>query len=363
MTKKKRVLHILRTYSLHGGEKQLSKVLKPNKYIDNIFLDLFLDKKVKKFFNKKKISYYSLNNFYIRPLNFYLEILISIFLILKNSLRIINILKSNKIDIVLCHGIQSAIIIQLVLIFYKKNINFYYMHRIVKKKRFFDFFSKIIYKKFANILCNSKAVKKSLYNYCDKKKIKVVNNAVELEPNIIFKKKNNIILSIARFEKRKNLLFLIKAFEKFIKSENNYKLFLLGDGPEKKNLVSYVREKKVKGVTFLGYKSNIKYYLQKCKIFVHTALFEGMSNSVLEAMSHGIPSVVLNSPGVAEIHLHNKTGFVSPNNSKKFSNYLKILSKDIKLQKFFFKNSRLRIQNKFSVDQTLKRYNFYLKKK
>ena len=61
---KKNTLHILRTYSLHGGEKQLSNVLTPNIYFNNFFLDLYCDSKIKKLYKKKDIQYLSLNNFY-----------------------------------------------------------------------------------------------------------------------------------------------------------------------------------------------------------------------------------------------------------------------------------------------------------
>ena len=53
---KKKVLHILRTYSLHGGEKQLSKVLPKNKFFNNFFLDVYNDKVIKSFYIKKKNS-------------------------------------------------------------------------------------------------------------------------------------------------------------------------------------------------------------------------------------------------------------------------------------------------------------------
>ena len=100
--------------------------------------------------------------------------------------------------------------------------------------------------------------------------------------------------------------------------------------------------------------------LIKSEIFVHTSLFEGMSNAVLEAMSYGIPSVVLDSPGVSELHVHKKTGYISKNNINKFSNYLLILSRNKKIQKLFFKNSLDRIKKYYSVKKTLQSYNKYL---
>jgi len=358
---KKNVLHILRTYSLHGGEKQLSKVLPKNKFFNNFFLDVYNDKVIKSFYIKKKIPYLYLNNFYIRPKNILIEIFFSFFLMFYNFKKISKILKIKKIDIVLCHGIQSAILVQLIMFFYNKKINFYYMHRILKYNRSYDFISKIIYARFRLVLCNSEAVKKSLYAFCDKSKLKVVYNAVNTYNKLKFKKGEKIILSIARLEKRKNLLFLIKAFSIFQKKKLKYNLFIIGDGPEKNNLINYINRNKIKNIKFFGYKKNIKQYLNKCSIFVHTSLFEGMSNAVLEAMALGRPSIVLNSPGVSELHVHAKTGFVSNRNIKKFANYMEKLSDNFQLQKIFFKNSRERVENKYSIDKTLKSYNKYLK--
>jgi len=359
--KKKIVLHILRTYSLHGGEKQLSKVLPKNKFFDNLFLDLYQDKDVKNFFFKKKIEYLSLYNFYIKPKNFIIEILTSFIIMIFSFYKINKILNTKNIDIVLCHGIQSAIVVQIVMFFCKKKVKFYYMHRILKHYRYYDFFSKIIYKRFKLILCNSKAVKKSLYPFCEKKKLKVVYNAVEINYNLKFKKGKKNILSIARFEKRKNLIFLIKAFTKFHNKKNGYNLILLGDGPEKENLLDFIKKNNIKNVKFIGYKKNIKKYLEQCEIFVHTSLFEGMSNAVLEAMSMGKPSIVLNSPGVSELHIHKKTGFISSNNVNEFANYIYKLINNIKLQKFFFKNSMKRVEDNYSINKTLISYNKYLK--
>ena len=85
-----------------------------------------------------------------------------------------------------------------------------------------------------------------------------------------------------------------------------------------------------------------------------------MSNSVLEAMSYGIPTVVLDAPGVSELHIHFKTGIISKNNPEKFANYLDLLVNNQNLQKKFFYNSRKRVQTKYSFRETIKSYYRYL---
>ena len=86
-----------------------------------------------------------------------------------------------------------------------------------------------------------------------------------------------------------------------------------------------------------------------------------MSNAVLEAMAFGKASVVLNSPGVSELHVHKKTGFISGKSLSEFTNYLHKLAKNEKLSKIFFKNSRNRVLKKYSIEKTLISYNQYLR--
>ena len=69
-------------------------------------------------------------------------------------------------------------------------------------------------------------------------------------------------------------------------------------------------------------------------IFVNGSLWEGMSNAVLEAMCSGLPSVVVDAPGVTECHQNFKTGFVINNDPQLMAQRVSqlIMSKNLRLK-------------------------------
>jgi hypothetical protein len=73
------------------------------------------------------------------------------------------------------------------------------MHRIYKKKRIWDFFSNLIYKRFKIIIGNSISVVNSLKSIIKNKKVYLINNGIKYKKKIIFsKKKKNYVVAIYR---------------------------------------------------------------------------------------------------------------------------------------------------------------------
>ena len=351
------VLHVLRSYSLHGGERQIAKSISGENFrYKQIFLNFYKDTKVRNFFRRKKIQYFEILNIQLFPKNFLLEFIFTIFLILITFFKIIKLIKKNNISIIVCHGFQASIYFYFYT-FFQKQINFFYMHRIFKKKRIWDFFSYYIYSRFQVIIGNSISVVNSLKQFVNKRKIYLINNGVKFNKNLKFKNKNSCyIIAISRLEKRKDIPFLLDCFKLFQMNKPKYKFYIIGDGPEKFFLLNYVKENKIQNVFFLGYLSNVNSLLSKATIFVHASHFEGMSNSVLEAMAYGIPSVVVKAPGVSDCHISNYSGFISRRNVLVFLKYLNVLSNNIKIRKLFFKNSRKIIKEKYDINFTSKEY-------
>jgi glycosyltransferase involved in cell wall biosynthesis len=351
------VLHVLRSYSLHGGEKQIANSISNKNYkYDQFFLNFYQDNKVKIFFEKKKIYYNEILKLKLKPRSYFLELIYTIVLLIITFNKVIKLIRKNKISIIVCHGFQASIYFYFYTFFFK-HINFYYMHRIFKKKRVWDFFSCFIYNRFKVIIGNSISVINSLKKITKNKKIYLISNGIRYNKNIKFKKKNfNYIISTSRLEKRKDIPFLLDSFKIFKINNPKYKLYIIGEGPEKFFLEKYIEKNKINDVIFKGYLSNVNPLLSKATIFVHASHFEGMSNSVLEAMNLGVPSVVVDAPGVSECHVNNFSGFISKRNTLIFSKYLNILANNVKIRKLFFKNSRDIIKNKYNINLTSKEY-------
>ena len=107
-------------------------------------------------------------------------------------------------------------------------------------------------------------------------------------PNL--KTKDTFVIS-SRLIKRKNIDL---AIDNLINLKNeDIKIFILGDGPELKRLKHKYSKYKSK-ILFLGYLKNedINNYYAKAEYFINLSDSEGMSNSLLEAMSYGCKCII-----------------------------------------------------------------------
>lgn len=96
------------------------------------------------------------------------------------------------------------------------------------------------------------------------------------------------ILYVGRFSKVKNVDLLIKGVK-----DLDVNLILIGSGEEELNLKSLVFERGLqKKVFFEGFSRDVQNYYKIAKLFVLLSDSEGLSNSLLEAMSLGIPCIV-----------------------------------------------------------------------
>lgn len=134
------------------------------------------------------------------------------------------------------------------------------------------------------------------------------------------------IVTAVRLEKSKNIPMLLDAFLKLQKVYPNYKLIIFGDGPEYENIKE--RSKSLgleKNVILKGRDNKWHQKAIYSSIFVLSSDYEGMSNSLLEALAMGMPIVSTDHPigGAREVIKNGKNGFLVPvNDAKAFSNKL-----------------------------------------
>lgn len=100
---------------------------------------------------------------------------------------------------------------------------------------------------------------------------------------------------VGRFSNEKNPLALVKLFG----SEDllDYQLLMLGEGP----LLNEAQRIATPNIRFVGFRNNVRDYLVASDVFISSSLTEGMPNSVLEAMSVGLPLVLSNIPAHQEV--------------------------------------------------------------
>ncbi len=138
---------------------------------------------------------------------------------------------------------------------------------------------------------------RDFYTYLDCRKWVIPNPLQGSFPERFEGARRKEIVAFARIEKDKNFPMLINAFEMLVKEHPDYMLNFYGEGGDKGRLVKMVQSKGLEDkVVFHGFDTNLHDKIKDCAMFVSTSNREGMSNSMLEALAIGLPSICTDCP-------------------------------------------------------------------
>ena len=121
-----------------------------------------------------------------------------------------------------------------------------------------------------------------------------------------FGERNKTIVSAGRFTWQKGYEILIPAFAKVAEHYPEYSLILFGSGPFEEGYHKQCKQLGIEDkVHFPGYVKSVPQAVRKEGIFVLSSRFEGIPNSLIEAMSVGVPTVSTDcTPGGADFLTH-----------------------------------------------------------
>ncbi|MCA9083632.1 MAG: glycosyltransferase [Planctomycetaceae bacterium] len=118
---------------------------------------------------------------------------------------------------------------------------------------------------------------------------------------------------VGRFAPQKRLTDLVWAFQLLHQVVDDVYLVLIGDGPERDELAKFARGLGCRErIFFAGHRQDARECLRQLNAFVLPSSFEGMSNSLLEAMACRVPVVVSDIPPNRELVTHEQSGLVFP---------------------------------------------------
>lgn len=147
---------------------------------------------------------------------------------------------------------------------------------------------------------------------------------------------NHGVVFVGRLDAGKRINEIIEIASEL--NDDKWKFNIIGDGKEKDNLLSQIKNLGLeKKVFLLGSKSheNVMKELYKNSIFIMTSISEGLPMVLLEAMSVGLPCIAYETEsGINDIITSGKDGFVIKNrNKKEMVKKLQKLMNDVALRK------------------------------
>lgn len=105
------------------------------------------------------------------------------------------------------------------------------------------------------------------------------------------------VISAGRLTEQKNHKLLIDAFCQFYKKHPEYCLNIYGKGELEEELKEYVNSHKMEGIiNICGFCDDLYKKLQTAGMYVSSSDWEGISNSMIEALAMGIPTIATDCP-------------------------------------------------------------------
>jgi GalNAc-alpha-(1->4)-GalNAc-alpha-(1->3)-diNAcBac-PP-undecaprenol alpha-1,4-N-acetyl-D-galactosaminyltransferase len=176
-----------------------------------------------------------------------------------------------------------------------------------------DFLTRSCYRWADLVTANSKVGLRALAEYVPKEKLAFLPNPVPAGTENY--RPSPLILSVGRLAPQKRHDRVLRAFASISPNHAQWRLALVGDGPDRKSLSELIEVLGVGDrVEMPGFVDPAPYF-GRASIFLLLSLYEGTSNALLEAMATGITPVVASEAGDAEsIVTHGANGLVVSGN-------------------------------------------------
>ena len=186
----------------------------------------------------------------------------------------------------------------------------------------------------------------------------IIGEPFENQPEISLENKENLISFVGRLDREKNAIALLEIFKES-KIHTDWKLQIIGDGSERKNLEQFVEKNQLQDrVIFYGTKTSeeILKLLRRSKIFGFTSLKEALPTVLLEAMFCGNAIISYNcNYGPSDIVKNNSGFLIDVNNKEDFIQKLEMLTNsDEKLEKMM--ENAFKEAQKWKQNEILKKW-------
>ncbi len=282
-------------------------------------------------------------------------------------LKLYDIVKQNKIDLIHAHTSRTATYAGLIArLLCGKNVRCVVSRRVQFSTRG-NPLRKLKYQCLPHkIIAISEGVKKVLVaDGISEAKISVVYSGIEpqrfdvaTEPDYLQRQLGIprgaiIILNIAYLNPSKGLKYLLDAMSILLGSVRNIHLVQVGSGEMKQRLLAHADYLGIsRHVTFAGRREDIPQLMHSCDIFVISSEQEGLCTSIMDAMVCAKPVVATKVGGIPEIVKDGETGFlVSPRDAQALADKIRVMLLDDNLRSEMGAKGRELILDSFTAER------------
>jgi glycosyltransferase involved in cell wall biosynthesis len=194
-------------------------------------------------------------------------------------------------------------------------------------------------------------------------RIRVIPNGVDIEDLTSAKGLSRKCLSLSnedfivgfvgRLYPIKGISYLIEAGKSLISQIPNLKVVIVGDGPLKEALIEKTESARDRFV-FTGYVEDARQLFPLFDICVLPSLSEGLSTTMLESLSYGIPVISTNVGAAKDIIQNGFNGILVPTkDSKAISESIRHLYEDKKMRAWMGVNAKKAIIDSYGWDKII----------
>lgn len=171
------------------------------------------------------------------------------------------------------------------------------------------------YRKAEKLVLQTEEVKRYFSKDIQKKSVVIPNPVAGNMPEPFHGERKKQIVSVGRLQPQKNHRLLLDAFAEFHKVYADYELHIFGIGELENELKNHARELHIeKYIIFRGFSSDVQLEIWDSAMFVLSSDYEGISNSMIEALSMGVPVISTDCPvGGSRTYIENGVnGLLTP---------------------------------------------------
>lgn len=165
-------------------------------------------------------------------------------------------------------------------------------------------------------------------------------------------------VAVARLDAFKDFPTVFEAWRLLKQRGIREPLTVVGDGPDRERLQALARGMGLEGaVVWAGAQREVRPFLERARVLVHSSVGEGMPNAVLEAMTAGLPVAVSRVGALASMVKDGREGFVvSPGDARGLARRLEWIFRHAGAAEAMGRRAREKARKAFSLREIADRY-------